>query len=178
MSDRGDYDLKNHSEKSSHFLGIKDEKGNKKFPNVIEVSFGIERLMLAILENSYQEEIVEKSQLKRKHLKIHPLLSPFFASIMPLSKQLNTEAYEIYSNLIKSADFSVSYEETGNIGNRYRRQDAIGTFFCITVDFETKNDNKVTVRERDTMNQKRISINELKNYLLKEYSQLKEIFLS
>ncbi|WNE41484.1 MAG: Glycine--tRNA ligase [Mycoplasmataceae bacterium] len=178
MSDRGDYDLKNHSEKSSHFLGIIDEDGNKKFPHVIEVSFGIERLILAILENSYREEIVEKSQLKRTYLKIHPLLSPFFVSVMPLSKQLNNESYQVYLDLIKTAEFSVSYEETGNIGNRYRRQDSIGTFLCVTIDFETKNDNKVTVRERDTMNQKRVSINELRNYILKEIYQLKEEFLS
>jgi glycyl-tRNA synthetase len=178
MSDRGDYDLKNHSDKSKHFLGIRDENGNEKFPNVIEVSFGIERLLLAVLENGYREEIVEKSKQERKYLSINPLLCPFFAAVMPLSKQLNNKAYEIYLDLIKTAEISVAYEETGNIGNRYRRQDAIGTFFCITVDFETENDNSVTIRNRDTMEQKRIFVKDLKQELRRSFEQLKENFLS
>jgi glycyl-tRNA synthetase len=178
MSDRGDYDLKNHSEKSSNFLGIKNESGEKVFPHVIEVSFGIERLMLAILESSYRKEIIEKSGLERTFLKINPLLSPFFVSVMPLSKQLNEEAREIYLNLIKTGNLSISYEETGNIGNRYRRQDAIGTFFCVTIDFETKNDKKVTIRERDSMNQTRVDIKDLENYLLSKMSDFKKDFLN
>ena len=166
ISDRGDYDLKNHSEKSSYFLGVKEtEKDKNEIPHIVEVSFGIERLMLAILESSYCDEIVEKSKLKRKYLKINPLISPFFSSVMPLSKQLNQKSYDLYLNLIKTADFSISYEETGNIGNRYRRQDAIGTFFCITVDFETAKDNKVTIRERDSMEQKRVPIDKIKSHL-------------
>ncbi|WNE41778.1 MAG: Glycine--tRNA ligase [Mycoplasmataceae bacterium] len=178
MSDRGDYDLRNHSEKSSNFLGIKNENGEKIFPHIIEVSFGIERLMLAILESSYRKEIIEKSGLERTFLKINPLLSPFFVSIMPLSKQLNEEAKDIYLNLIKTGKLSISYEETGNIGNRYRRQDAIGTFFCVTIDFETKNDKKVTIRERDSMNQTRVSIKDLENYILNKMFDFRKDFLN
>ncbi|HXN54363.1 MAG TPA: glycine--tRNA ligase [Mycoplasmatales bacterium] len=164
ISDRGDYDLKNHSEKSSVFLGIRKE--NKKiYPNVIEISFGIERTMLAIFESSYKEENIRNKNSIRRYLSIHPLLSPYLVSVMPLSKQLKNKAKEIYLNLLKLNSFSVSYEETGNIGNRYRRQDSIGTKFCITIDFETEKKNEVTIRERDTMKQETLKIDEISNFL-------------
>jgi glycyl-tRNA synthetase len=177
ISDRGDYDLKNHSEKSSQFLGIENEKKEKVFPNIVEVSFGIERIILAILENSYKEETVKSSNLKRIYLKINHLLAPFYVSVMPLSRQLNSLAYKLYLKLIKKANFSVSYEETGNIGNRYRRQDAIGTPICITIDFETEKNKEVTIRERDTMKQERVSLEKLEEYLLSKINKLKEKFL-
>lgn len=173
ISDRGEYDLKNHSEKSSIFLGIKKEK----FPNVIEVSFGIERMMLAVIESSYREEVVKKSGLKRKFLSINPLLSPYFVSVIPLSKQLRNASKKIYRKIVAMNLFSVSYEETGNIGNRYRRQDSIGTKFCVTIDFETELTGEITVRERDTMNQEKIKIEDLEKNLLSYFLEEKRKFI-
>lgn len=161
ISDRGDYDLKNHSEKSSVFLGTK--RGS--FPHVIEVSFGIERMMLAVIESSYKEELVQKSGLKRTFLSINPLLSPYFVSVMPLSSQLKEKSKKLYREILSMNIFSVSYEETGNIGNRYRRQDSIGTKFCVTIDFGTEMTNEVTVRERDSMKQEKINLDNLKEKL-------------
>ncbi len=178
LSDRGDYDLKNHSQKSRFPLAIKDNEGRNTYPHVIETSFGIERLLLAILESSYREEKIGSSENSRTYLKINPLLSPFFVSVMALSSQLIKDARELYLDIIKTGEFSVSYEETGNIGNRYRRQDAIGTFFCVTVDFKTKEDDCVTIRERDSMQQERISVSKLANYLTSRLKQLWSVFLA
>lgn len=177
ISDRGDYDLKNHGEKSGHFLGIENERNEKLIPNVIEISFGVERMLLAILENSYREELVASSGLKRTYLKINPLLAPFYVCVMPLSKQLKGAAYELYLQLLRKANYSVAYEETGNIGNRYRRQDAIGTPICITIDFETEQSGEVTIRERDSMQQKKVQLSEVEKYLLARISEAKDAFL-
>lgn len=178
ISDRGDYDLRNHGEKSSHFLGTEGAEGQRLIPHVIEISFGIERMLLAILENSYREELVVSSGLKRTYLKLNPLLTPYYVCVMPLSKQLKETAYELYLKLLKKAAYSVSYEETGNIGNRYRRQDAIGTPICITVDFETAASGEVTIRERDSMKQEKILLTEVEGYLLDRLSRLREHFLN
>jgi glycyl-tRNA synthetase len=140
--------------------------------------------MLAVLEDAYQEEIVVSSQLTRKVLRLHPLLSPYFAAIIPAEKSLREKSYQLHRELLKNPFFSVAYEETGNIGNRYRRQDAIGTYYCLTVDTLTINEylsdgkpnpdyNTVTLRHRNTMKQekKRINIDNLEDYLKNQYQK-------
>ncbi|CAJ0838463.1 12331_t:CDS:10 [Entrophospora sp. SA101] len=167
ISDRGNYDLSQHSQHSQKDLSI-----NRVIPQVIEVSFGVERLMLAMLEDSYREEAVKNSEAEnkeRKVLKLHPLLSPYFVAIIPLSKQLKESAYQLYLNLLSAVPFNLTYEEAPNVGKAYRRQDAIGTYYCLTVDFETSHDNMITCRQRDTMKQVRIKIKDIKNYLYTEY---------
>ena len=109
--------------------------------------------MLAALEDAYQEEIVTSSQLSREVLRLHPLLAPYFVAVIPLEKSLQEKSYQLYCELLKSPIFSVAYEETGNIGNRYRRQDAIGTYYCLTLDKQTLQDNTITLRHRDSMEQ-------------------------
>ncbi|CAG8839043.1 36295_t:CDS:2, partial [Racocetra persica] len=109
-------------------------------PNVIEVSFGVERLMLAILEDACCEETVD-SGLTRTVLKLHPLLAPYFVAVIPLSKQLQEKAYQIYQELLTETNFTTTYEEASSIGKAYRRQDAIGTYYCLTIDFQTLQDD-------------------------------------
>ena len=169
-SHRGNYDLSQHSKFSQQFLGVK-EKGQEIVPEVIEVSFGVERLMLAILEDAYHEEVVPNSQLTRVFLKINPLLTPYFVAVIPLNKKLRDYAYQLYLELLKSSPFNLTWEETDSIGKSYRRQDAIGTYYCLTVDFQTAQDQKVTCRHRDTMEQNRIDINSLKKYLYNQYEK-------
>ncbi|CAG8594271.1 10651_t:CDS:2, partial [Ambispora gerdemannii] len=159
-SHRGNYDLFQHSQYSQ-----KDFRINGVIPQVIEISFGVERLMLALLEDAYQEEIVVKSQLTRTVLKLSPVLTPYFVAIIPLSQQLHQLAYQLYCALLKSVPFNLTFEAASNIGKSYRRQDAIGTYYCITVDFQTTQDNTITLRQRDTMEQTRLPSNSLKNYL-------------
>nr|CAG8433668.1 12630_t:CDS:2 [Entrophospora candida] len=173
-SHRGNYDLTQHSDHSSEFLGVKirennEDKEQKIIPQVIEVSFGVERLMLAVLEDAYREEIVTSSQLTREVLRLHPLLAPYFVAVIPSRDSLRKKSYELYCELLKNPLFSVAYEETGSIGNRYRRQDAIGTYYCLTVDTLTVSEfiddksnpdyNTVTLRHRDTMKQEEKRIN-------------------
>jgi len=164
ISDRGDYDLKNHSEKSGAKLEI-----DEIVPQVIEVSFGVERLMLAILENAYQEEAID-SGLTRTVLKLHPLLAPYFVAVIPLSKQLQEKAYRIYEELLTETNFTTVYEEASSIGKSYRRQDAIGTYYCLTVDFQTLQDDTVTIRERDSLKQIRLPQREIIQFLNQKYS--------
>jgi glycyl-tRNA synthetase len=169
-SHRGDYDLKQHSLHSQKELSFQ-----RIIPEVIEISYGVERLMLAILEDSYQEEQLSKE--KRSVLKINPILSPFFLVVIPLSKKLSENAYQLYLNLIKKAQFNVGYEDTGNIGKNYRRQDAIGTYYCLTFDFQSLDDKKVTIRNRNSMVQVRVKVDELTNYLNSEYTKQWDLFL-
>ena len=171
-SQRGNYDLSQHSQHSQKFLGVQ-ENNQKIIPEVVEVSFGVERLMLAVLEDAYQAEVVASSQLTREVLKLHPLLAPYFVAVIPLEKSLREKSYQLYCELLKNSTFSVAYEETGNIGNRYRRQDAIGTYYCLTLDKQTLQDNTITLRHRDSMEQEptRISINNLKIYLNSLYEK-------
>lgn len=188
-SQRGNYDLFQHSQLSGQTLNV-----NNIIPEVIEVSFGVERLMLAILEDAYQLEKIKNAyneDSERKVLKIAPILAPYFVAVIPLEKSLREKSYQLYCELLKNATFSVAYEETGNIGNRYRRQDAIGTYYCLTVDKLTVNEylpngeinpdyNTATLRYRDTMEQekKRISVNNLKIYLNNQYKRFwQEFFL-
>ena len=138
---------------------------NKACPYCIEPSLGLDRLFLMIVTDSYDEELLENGET-RKIMHLKPFLAPYKASILPLSKQLNDKAKEIFDSLIPF--LRVNYDTTGSIGKRYRRNDEIGTPYCVTVDFETENDQCVTVRERDSMKQERIKIADLRNYLLEK----------
>ena len=162
IADRTDYDLKQHQSHSGSNMEYLDPATNERYiPYCVEPAVGIERLFLTFLTDAYEEEVLEKDT--RVVLHLHPYLAPYKACIMPLSKQLSDQADTIYRQLAKS--FMVEYDEAGSIGKRYRRQDAIGTPFCITVDFDTVNDQKVTVRHRDTMNQERVAITDLTEYI-------------
>ena len=162
IADRTDYDLKRHMDYSKESLEYFDQEANQKIvPYVVEPSVGLDRLMLLALCDAYDVEQLEKDT--RIVLHLSPILAPYKACIMPLSKQLNEQAGNVFDILSKK--FMVTYDDTGSIGKRYRRQDAIGTPYCITVDFDTVNDNCVTVRDRDTMKQERINIDELVTYI-------------
>ena len=165
VADRTDYDLTQHQNTSGKDLTYFDQETNERYiPYVVEPSLGVERTVLAVLCNAFEEQVLdaEKNDV-RTVLHLHPTLAPFKAAIRPLSKKLSEKADEIYSELIKQ--FPVDYDESGSIGKRYRRQDEIGTPYCVTVDFETLEDNAVTIRDRDTMEQVRIPIAELKDYI-------------
>ena len=166
IADRTDYDLGVHQEHSGQDLRYLDPETNEKYlPYVIEPSVGLDRLLLAILANSYTvEEIGENDS--REVLKINPALAPIKVNILPLVKKVHGEkATEIYSSLC--AKFSCSYDESGSIGKRYRRADAVGTPYCVTIDDETINNNTVTIRNRDTMIQETINISDLEDYIVK-----------
>ncbi|CAG8510957.1 16076_t:CDS:2 [Cetraspora pellucida] len=158
-------------EESEHQHSQKDLRVNGIIPEVIEISFGVERLMLAILQDAYHEEKVVGSQTERTVLRLPPLLAPFFVAIIPLSQQLRNTAYQLYTGLLPEVNFSLTYEEAPNIGKAYRRQDAIGTYYCLTVDFQTAQDDTLTLRHRDSMKQERIRISNLKNYLYNLYER-------
>lgn len=163
VADRTDYDLTQHSEHSGQPMDYFDPETNEKYiPYVIEPSLGADRVLLAFLCDAYDEETDEKGDV-RTVLHFHPALAPFKAAVLPLSKKLSDKATEIYSELSK--DFMIDFDDAGSIGKRYRRQDEIGTPVCITYDFDSVEDNCVTVRDRDTMEQKRIPIAELKAYI-------------
>ena len=138
-----------------------DEAKEKYIPYVIEPSLGADRVTLAFLCSAYDEETIGEGDV-RTVLHFHPALAPVKIGILPLSKKLNESAEKIYAELSKY--YNCEFDDRGNIGKRYRRQDEIGTPFCVTVDFETENDGAVTVRDRDTMEQVRIPVAELKNY--------------
>lgn len=164
IADRTDYDLSVHMEASSQDLRYLDPETNEKYlPYVIEPSVGIERLLLAILSDAYTEEKVGENDT-RVALKINPAIAPVKATILPLIKKVHGEkATEIYSDLCRK--FSVNYDEAGSIGKRYRRADAIGTPFCITIDDNSLSDDTVTVRLRDTMEQETVKICDLEKYI-------------
>lgn len=163
VADRTDYDLTQHSEHSGQPMDYFDPETNEKYiPYVIEPSLGADRVLLAFLCDAYDEETDEKGDV-RTVMHFHPALAPFKAAVLPLSKKLSEKATEIYSELSK--DFMIDFDDAGSIGKRYRRQDEIGTPICITYDFDSVEDNCVTVRDRDTMEQKRISVSELKAYI-------------
>ena len=164
IADRTDYDLKKHMEHSGQDLSYLDQTTNERYvPYCIEPSLGADRVALAFLVEAYDEEELDGGKDVRTVLHFHPALAPFKAAVLPLSKKLSDKAGEVYAMLSKS--FPVDYDETGSIGKRYRREDEIGTPFCITVDFDTETDNTVTVRDRDTMEQVRLPINELVSYI-------------
>ncbi len=163
VADRTDYDLTQHQNVSKKDLSYFDSETNERYiPYVVEPSLGVERCVLAVLSGAYDEEEVGENDV-RTVLRLHPCLAPFKAAVLPLSKKLGEKAMEIYDELSKY--FMVDYDEAGSIGKRYRREDEIGTPFCITYDFDSEVDGCVTVRDRDTMEQVRIPIAELKTYI-------------
>ena len=163
IADRTDYDLKRHMEHSGQDLSYLDPITNEKYvPYCIEPSLGADRVALAMLIEAYDEEELEGGDV-RNVLHLHPALAPFKAAVLPLSKKLSEKSLEVYAKLAKH--FPVEYDEAGSIGKRYRREDEIGTPFCITVDFDTLEDNTVTVRDRDTMEQIRLNVDELVSYI-------------
>ena len=168
VADRTDYDLTQHSTVSGKTLDYFDPTTNERYiPYVVEPSLGVERLFLAVMTEAYDEEVVDAEKNDtRVVLHFHPALAPIKAAVLPLSKKLNDGATEVFHALQKK--FMVEYDDAGSIGKRYRRQDEIGTPFCITYDFESEEDGCVTVRERDTMQQERIKIEDLVAYIEKK----------
>ena len=167
IADRTNYDLSQHAEHSGKDLTYFDPETNEHYiPYVVEPSLGADRVALAFLVDAYDEEVIdaEKNDV-RTVLHLHPALAPFKAAVLPLSKKLSEKAEEVYDELSKY--FMVDFDEAGSIGKRYRREDEIGTPFCITYDFESETDGCVTVRDRDTMEQVRLPIGELKDYIEK-----------
>ena len=163
IADRTDYDLTQHANHSGESMEFFDPETNEKYiPYVVEPSLGADRVALAFLVEAYDEETVGEDDI-RVVMHLHPALAPFKAAILPLSKKLSDKAEEVRAELAKY--FMVDFDETGSIGKRYRRQDEIGTPFCITYDFDTENDGCVTVRDRDTMEQERVKISDLKAYI-------------
>ena len=163
IADRTDYDLSRHMEHSKQDLTYQDLETKEKYiPYVIEPSLGADRVVLAFLCNAYEEEEIDKGDV-RTVLHLHPALAPYKVAILPLSKKLSEKANEVYDKLSKK--FMCDYDETGSIGKRYRRQDEIGTPFCVTIDFDTLEDETVTIRDRDTMEQIRLKIDELENWV-------------
>lgn len=163
VADRTDYDLKRHMDFSGQDLTYFDPETNEKYvPYCIEPSMGLDRLFLMVAVDAYDEEELANGD-KRVVMHLKPALAPYKVAVLPLSKKLNEGALEIANSLNKH--FSICYDETGSIGKRYRRQDEIGTPYCICVDFQTAEDHMVTVRDRDSMDQERIAIADLKTYL-------------
>lgn len=163
VADRTDYDLKQHIEYSNDDLSYFDPETNEKYvPYCIEPSLGADRVTLAFLCEAYDEEEVGVGDV-RTVLRFHPALAPVKAAILPLSKKLSGEAEKIYAELCKY--YNCEFDDAGSIGKRYRRQDEIGTPFCITFDFSSLEDNAVTIRERDSMQQVRVEINDLVKWL-------------
>lgn len=166
IASRTDFDLKAHSTHSGEAMDYFDPSTNEKYvPYCVEPSLGADRVTLAFLCEAYDEEEIAEGDT-RTVLRFHPALAPFKAAVLPLSKKLSEKATEVYTELSK--DFNCDFDDAQSIGKRYRRQDEIGTPFCITYDFDSLEDNCVTVRDRDTMEQERIAIEDLKNYILKK----------
>ena len=163
IADRTNFDLKQHMEFAKEDMQYLDPETNEKYiPYCIEPSLGCDRVALAFLCNSYEEQEIAEGDV-RTVLHLHPALAPYKVAVLPLSKKLSEQAEAIYSDLAKS--FMCDYDEAGSIGKRYRREDEIGTPFCVTVDFETETDGCVTVRDRDTMEQVRIKMEEITQYI-------------
>ncbi len=165
VADRTNYDLSQHIEHSGKDLTYFDPETNERYiPYVVEPSLGADRMALALLVEAYDEEVIDAEKNDtRVVMRFHPAIAPFKVAVLPLSKKLSDKAMEVYTELSK--DFMTDFDETGSIGKRYRREDEIGTPLCVTYDFESETDGCVTVRDRDTMEQVRISITELKSYI-------------
>ena len=163
IADRTDYDLTRHMEASKVDLTYLDPETNEKYvPYCVEPAVGVDRIFLTVLCDAYDEEEVGEGDV-RTVLHLHPSIAPYKAAVLPLSKKLSEKATEVFEKLSKK--YMCEYDEAGSIGKRYRREDEIGTPYCITIDFETENDNSVTIRDRDTMEQVRVKIDELENWL-------------
>ena len=168
IADRTDYDLNQHIKESGQSLDYFDPTDNTRYvPYVIEPSLGVERLFLATVVEAYDEEQLDEKD-SRVVMHFHPFLAPFKAAVLPLSKKLSDKADAVREMLAK--DFMVDFDDAGSIGKRYRRQDEIGTPYCICVDFETEETQSVTVRDRDTMTQERVAIADLPAYLQSKMS--------
>ena len=168
IADRTDYDLKQHMEHSKQDLTyFDDEKKEKYIPYCIEPSLGVDRMFLAFLCSAYDEEELEGGD-SRTVLHFHPALAPVKIGVLPLSKKLNEGAEKVFAQLSKQ--YYCEFDDRGNIGKRYRRQDEIGTPFCVTYDFDSQEDGAVTVRDRDSMEQERIKIEELGTYFEKKFA--------
>ena len=165
VADRTDYDLTQHQNTSGKDMTYFDPETNEHYiPYVIEPSLGVERSLLAVLCDAYDEEVIDEAKKDvRTVLRFHPALAPIKAAVLPLSKKLSEKAMDIYDTLAKH--FPVDFDDAGSIGKRYRREDEIGTPFCITYDFDSETDGCVTVRDRDTMEQERIKIEDLVAYI-------------
>ena len=167
IASRTDFDLMAHQNHSGQDMSYLDPETNEKFvPYCIEPSVGVERMLLAFLTDAYDEEVLTDAKGKediRKVLRLHPALAPFKAAVLPLSKKLSDTAEPIFEELQKH--FNVDYDAAGSIGKRYRREDEIGTPFCICVDFDTVEDNCVTIRDRDTMDQVRVPVSDVRKYI-------------
>ena len=165
VADRTNYDLSQHQKHSGQDLTYFDPETNEHYvPYVVEPSLGADRMTLALLVEAYDEEVVDAEKNDtRVVMRFHPAIAPFKVAVLPLSKKLSEEAMEIYTALSKN--YMVDFDEAGSIGKRYRREDEIGTPFCVTYDFDSKEDGCVTVRDRDTMEQVRIPVTELNAYL-------------
>ncbi len=163
IHDRGDWDLSRHGEFSGKDLSVTDEDTKARYtPVIIETSVGIDRTCLALLAHAYAEEQLDGGE-RRTVLRLNPALAPVKAAVLPLSKKLSEPAQRIAQEL--RSEWNVFFDAAGNIGRRYRRQDEIGTPYCVTYDFDSENDHKVTVRDRDTTEQQRIAIDQLAGYL-------------
>ncbi len=162
VANRTDYDLRQHSSHAHTDFTVSEEGKEPFIPYCIEPSMGADRLTLAFFADAYEEQVLQDGDV-RTVLHVHPALAPYTAAVFPLSKKLAEGAGHIYRMLAK--DFSVDYDDSGSIGKRYRRHDEIGTPYCVTYDFQSQEDHSVTVRDRDTMEQVRIPIDELKTYL-------------
>ncbi len=163
IADRTDFDLKQHQEYSGESMEYYDQETDERFiPYVVEPSLGADRVALAFLVEAYDEEKIDEKDT-RVVMRLHPALAPYKCAVLPLSKKLTERAMPVYQALAKK--FMVDFDEAGSIGKRYRRQDEIGTPFCVTVDFDTENDGCVTVRERDSMKQERIALDALEAYI-------------
>ena len=168
IADRTDYDLKQHQEHSGQDMTYAEPEAGKKFvPFCIEPSLGADRMALAFLCEAYDEEEIKEGDI-RTVLRFHHAIAPVKVAVLPLSKKLSPEAFEIYEELSKS--FACDFNDTAAIGKLYRRQDEIGTPFCVTYDFDSREDKAVTVRERDSMQQERVKIEDLKKYFEEKLS--------
>lgn len=165
VASRTDFDLTQHQKVSKKSMEYFDPDTNERYiPYVVEPSVGVERIALALLVEAYDEEVIDESKNDvRTVLRFHPAIAPIKAAILPLSKKLTADAEKVYELLAKR--FNVEFDVTGSIGKRYRRQDEIGTPYCITFDFDSLEDSSVTIRDRDTMKQERIKISNLVDYL-------------
>ena len=163
IADRTDFDLTQHMNHSKQDLSYQDPETNEKYvPYVIEPSLGADRVVLAFLCNAYEEQEIAEGDT-RTVLHLHPALAPYKLAVLPLSKKLSEKANEVYDKLSKK--FMCDYDEAGSIGKRYRREDEIGTPYCVTVDFDTLEDESVTIRDRDTMEQVRVKIDDIEKWI-------------
>ena len=168
IADRTDYDLTQHQNTSGEDMSYFDDERKEKYvPYVIEPSLGADRVTLAFLCSAYDEEEIGEGDV-RTVLHFHPALAPVKIGVLPLSKKLGEKAEKVFEELSKT--YNCEYDDRGNIGKRYRRQDEIGTPYCVTYDFDSEEDNMVTVRDRDTMEQERIKISELSGYFADKFA--------